>query len=559
MHNVNKLVDDHCISVYGRPYNRNDFALYVDSIGLSNPGSKMSIAYAKRIIDIWNDVSSVITNTPSTYHIHVMPVFKYDDMKYMEWSVEHDKAIIASLSMTYPLHQLVSPCYYLTVDDDGFVEPSPNNDYDCDNCITIDTYEQLIRHVTYQHRWYIQDYSYNERLTHKQNILNRSNHPNVAYTVAQYPMVVKHSSYSNFENKTLVIQDFKDCWCHSMYENDSYVTDNIDTNLVFGALPNLEGDNAIVVEFEDSDEFDVSEIGHVTHGVQKPNENFSIEKTNMVYGLEMEMDTYCIRPSESYVSLLKQEYTVHEYDGEILAVEKDHILYIPYVLAPKTLAYHPAYNHVVDLVMTKSGRNLNIDDKTLTAKLATHDPSLIEFTSQLDREKDVFNHVVSQYERYKREYDDILTEIERVRDIDHETFVDDVIEKLSHIDAVETYGFPEDNVFAFVLRPMKCIMRDNDHIPKGKIVLPKILVTVYLDNREVSINSFPTMVNGCVLPPAPHVRGGSPCFGTSGDMINSAIKTYNLPLVVILIIQFLQNANLDDAWGDIAESYPRAD
>jgi hypothetical protein len=152
-----------------------------------------------------------------------------------------------------------------------------------------------------------------------------------------------------------------------------------------------------------------------------------------------------------------------------------------------------------------------------------------------------------------------LTGIERsLRELDRMKLVESYSFSMSVPDKINEFPIPE----AFTFTTGDIIATDKEYL-NDYFFLGKFRVTVNLVNYNVDINAIdPRMLRRATygpFSPHPHVTGSIPCLGNIGTMISDYAEQAEFGALAMILIRYLQSANIEDSAGVGLANWPKCD
>lgn len=135
--------------------------------------------------------------------------------------------------------------------------------------------------------------------------------------------------------------------------------------------------------------------------------------------------------------------------------------------------------------------------------------------------------------------------------------VNDMYERIMAISKVrEVHADPNSGKLVYVLNDLVITAKDN-YRPVGYYHLPSVSIVVNVIDGSITFYRTDDHSIGNV---APHVCDHKACFGSAIDVALSEALRYNdYTLVISLMIQFLEQANVNDLWGSDVIKYTPID
>jgi len=188
-------------------------------------------------------------------------------------------------------------------------------------------------------------------------------------------------------------------------------------------------------------------------------------------------------------------------------------------------------------------------------------PELVNYAKrqrflELKGEADKIRRDIQEAEKLLR--GSITTYIDLCNDggLDVETVVAQALEKLSDMEKVEKFELTERGELVVFTNHIFCKPRETDrdirHIGKFKIT---IVINKKYSNTTIKYYNLTRKLSGYHSPHVPH--HGAPCWGEATRMLKSLYESFMIPELVVVLIQFVESVNLEDAWGKRIWDWPK--
>ena len=186
---------------------------------------------------------------------------------------------------------------------------------------------------------------------------------------------------------------------------------------------------------------------------------------------------------------------------------------------------------------------VDISNEDPTRRIKSLQQDLSSLKDDIDRYR---NYINRTWDHYKK----TLKDIEMLKDYKPKSFISDLESIISH-KYVEDISFNKNNKEMTVITDYIDIFDEDDNKFKGnkyKLSFSFNSMTCFIEGLDSEYNrkSYWTTTD-----PHPHVNGdtGEACWGSAGSMLTDNMNNYELYASFIVVLNFLQQVNTEDAAG----------
>lgn len=322
------------------------------------------------------------------------------------------------------------------------------------------------------------------------------------------------------------------------------------------------------------DDDETISVDHIVYNIQGHNYNVDfntikgheyigeVKYTDKVFGVQLPKPVRGFVPTERYKCVMEDTGMVYEIDddGFLLWAKYLQRVYSPFNLTPYLCKEMDDAIIAMDrYVGDKSGINTSggIHDNSVSERVANilYNKERTALSCST-REIEIQNNTIKRNAGSLKELNDRIASLSKhssMTEQELDEYVNNVISSVQKIDKVEKIGMHSDQLVV-ILKPLVATASSDN--TSFKFQLGKILVRINFSDYELQFCGIPDKTTGRIHP---HI-GHDPCYGSiMSNAIRDAFKEFDLPTIVMLAIQFLEQANLSDEWGRYANDFPKVE